>query len=264
MEIREALKKLGDFLEEVTYLKTLSHDNQEYPRWKNKVKAVLQAAFTKNSDEYKDFTWVGGLIGWLGMTEADRQELYLRDLKRDELEIMKILDRYEVIGIADTEKTTMVTQLPRKKSIESTKKPKAFIAHGGKSPALTKLCDFLTALGIKPLVVEDEPSQGRSVGEQVKWCLDQSDCAIVLATKGDIDGNTGEFLPRGNVLNEIGRFQEKFSSRIVYLIESGTKFPSNINEKVREHFKTQSMDKAFIKVAKELTVFGLIKALKPE
>ena len=142
--------------------------------------------------------------------------------------------------------------------------PKAFIAHGGKSPALTKLCDFLSALGVKPLVVEDEPSEGRSIGEQVKWCLDRCDCAIVLATKGDIDGNTGEFIPRGNVLNEIGRFQEKFSSRIVYLIESGTKFPTNISEKVLERFKPQSMDKAFIKVAKELTAFGLIKAVKPE
>ena len=142
--------------------------------------------------------------------------------------------------------------------------PKAFIAHGGRSPALTKLCDFLPALGVKPLVVEDEPSEGRSIGAQVTWFLDRCDCAIVLATKGDIDGNTGEFIPRGNVLNEIGRFQERFSKRIVYLIESGTKFPTNISEKVWERFTQDNMEMAFIKVAKELTAFGLIKAVKPE
>jgi hypothetical protein len=92
--------------------------------------------------------------------------------------------------------------------------------------------------------------------------LDQSDCAIVLATKGDIDGRTGEFLPRGNILIEVDRCQERFVGRIVYLIETGTKFPSNISEKVLARFSPQSMDKAFTKVARELAAFRLIRATK--
>jgi len=145
----------------------------------------------------------------------------------------------------------------------STEPPKAFIAHGGDSPALRNLKSFLEALGVQPLVVEEQPSEGRSVSENVDWYARQADCAIILATKGDIDGKTGSFIPRGNVLMEIGKLQQIFKDRIIYLLQAGTKFPTNIGEKVRERFTTQSMDKAFIKIAKELKKFGILKAVKP-
>jgi len=144
-----------------------------------------------------------------------------------------------------------------------TEPPKAFIAHGGDSPALSKLKSFLEALGVKPLVVEEQPSEGRSVGENVDWYARQADCAIILATKGDIDGKTGRFIPRGNVLIEIGKSQELFKDRIIYLLQAGVKLPTNINEKVRARFTSQNMDNAFIKIAKELNKFGLLKAVKP-
>jgi len=141
--------------------------------------------------------------------------------------------------------------------------PKAFIAHGGDSPALRKLKSFLEALGVQPLIVEEQPSEGRSVGENVDWYARKADCAIILATKGDIDGKTGRFIPRGNVLIEIGKSQELFKDRIIYLLQAGTKSPTNISEKVWGRFTTQRMDDAFIKIAKELNKFGILKAVKP-
>jgi len=141
--------------------------------------------------------------------------------------------------------------------------PKAFNAHGGDSPALSKLKTFLEALGVEPIVVEEQPSEGRSVAENVDWYSRQADCAIILATKGDINGKTGSFIPRGNVLMEIGKLQEIFKDRIIYLLQAGTKFPTNVSEKVRERFTSQNMDDAFIKIAKELREFGILKAVKP-
>lgn len=141
--------------------------------------------------------------------------------------------------------------------------PKAFIAHGGESQAFSKLQEFLTALGIEPMFAEGKASQDRSVDEQVDWCMSQGDCAIVLATKGDIDGKTGEFIPRGNVNIEIGRVQERFPGKIVYLLEEGAKFPSNVSEKVWERFTQDNMEKAFIKVVREMTAFGMLKSCKP-
>ena len=60
----------------------------------------------------------------------------------------------------------------------------------------------------------------------------------------------------------MGRCQERFPGRTIYLIEAETKYPSNISEKVWEEFSLECMDKAFIKIAKELTAFGFIKATK--
>lgn len=147
----------------------------------------------------------------------------------------------------------------QKPSRLSTGAPKAFVAHGGDSPALRKLKDFLLSLDVQPLVVEEQASEGRSVGEKVDWYAKQADCAIILATKGDIDGRTGDFIPRGNVLMEIGKLQELFKDKIIYLLQSGTKFPTNIGEKVWTGFSPQSMDNAFISVARELKAFGVKK-----
>jgi len=140
--------------------------------------------------------------------------------------------------------------------------PKAFIAHGGETTAREKLVNFLDALGITPIIVEGQPSEGRSKDKNVEHYLKQCDCAIILATKGDVDGRTGEFIPRGNILNEIGRAQEILPDKMIYLLDEETKFPTNIDEKVWERFTQESMDKAFIKIAKELRAFGLIKAVK--
>ncbi|OIP27354.1 MAG: hypothetical protein COW22_03440 [Chloroflexi bacterium CG15_BIG_FIL_POST_REV_8_21_14_020_46_15] len=143
-----------------------------------------------------------------------------------------------------------------------TEPPKAFIAHGGESPARKKLVNFLNALGITPIIVEEQPSEGRSKDKNVEHYLKQCDCTIILATKGDVDGQTGEFIPHGNILNEIGRAQEILPDKMIYLLQEETKFPTNIDEKVWERFTEENMDKAFIKVAKELRAFGLIKAVK--
>jgi len=141
--------------------------------------------------------------------------------------------------------------------------PKAFVAHGGESAARDKLQGFLVALGVTPIIVEEQPSEGRSKDKNVEHYLKQCDCAIILATKGDVDGQTGEFIPRGNILIETGRCQEILPDKMIYLLEEGTKFPTNIDEKVWVRFTNESMDKAFIKIAKELRAFGLIRSVKP-
>lgn len=176
----------------------------------------------------------------------------------------------EAIGKLEKEEERLLLEslekpknIPTKTSTDLADKPKAFIAHGGKTEARDKLCQFLTALDIIPLIAEEQPSEGRSVAENVDYYARQSDFAIILATKGDIDSKTGGFIPRGNVLMETGKLQEIFKDRIVYLLQAGTKFPTNISEKVRERFTSQNMDNAFIKIAKELNKFGILKAVKP-
>ncbi len=135
-------------------------------------------------------------------------------------------------------------------------RPKAFIAHGPETEALNKLCEFIDELGVKPLVVERLPSEGRSVNENVEHYLEQADCGLVLATKDDpVDGR---FQPRGNVNIEMGRFQERFGGRVIYLLEEGAAFPSNVSEKVWARFTQACMDEAFLKIARELKAFGLL------
>ena len=149
-------------------------------------------------------------------------------------------------------------------SIQTNKElPKTFIAHGGETEARSKLQKYLIALGVQPLIIEEESFEDRSVNQQVEHYLNQADCSIILGTADDKELEDGKLYPRRNVYIEIGRFQEKFPNRIIYLLEEGASFPSDISEKLYTRFTQDNMEKAFLRIVIELKAFGILKAVKP-
>ncbi len=257
MDRQRAIELLKQKSEEAVYVASLPFHNNEYLPWRRNIEDILETTFGVTSTEYKRVADVH--IETKGTREAIQQG-YKVMVHRIQQEVNSIIQKYEILGI---ERERSYIEVPPE-SIFREVPPKAFIAHGGDSPALNKLKDFLEALGVEPIVVEEQPSEGRSVAENVDHYARQADCAVILATKGDVDGKTGGFIPRGNVLMEIGKLQELLKDRIVYLVQAGTKLPTNISEKVRVRFSPQSMDDSFIKIAKELKKIGILKAVKPQ
>jgi predicted nucleotide-binding protein len=122
----------------------------------------------------------------------------------------------------------------------------------------------LIALDVQALAVEIQPSEGRLTEGQVDEYMKQADCAIILATYGHIvDQKTRKKHPRLNVVDELGRCRNAFPHRTILLLEKGVDLPSNVSGIVYEHFTKQNMENGFIKVARELREFGLIKPVKP-
>jgi len=237
MDKTEALNLLGRYLDEGPATR------EEYRLWCYRVEDVLKAAFGKDSDEYQRFdsTFWGLIESWDKM------------LPRHKVALESILQKYQTLGIPPP-------PLPTGHEVS----PKAFIAHGGKSASLNKLCSFLEALGVEPLVVEVEPSEGRLTEEQVDKYMKKADCAIILATYGHIeDVKTRKKHPRLNVVDELGRYRKVFPDRTILLLEKGVNLPSNVSGIVYQHFTKQNMEKAFIKVAAELRAFGLITPAEP-
>ena len=259
MEIKEVINLLKESLEELRNEPSLKQfRGGTFSTWKWKVRSILINGLTENA-WLPVKQWDTATIalpmpdttidpGW---QEGSFERHFEQKLPNVEATLQNIIWQLETFGT------------PYATSEKEEGAPKAFIAHGGKSEVRDKLCQFLTALGVTPLIVEEQPSEGRSVGENVDWYARQADCAIILATKGDIDGKTGRFIPRGNVLIEIGKSQELFKDRIIYLLQAGARLPTNISEKVRARFTTQNMDNAFIKIATELRKFGILRAVKP-
>lgn len=133
---------------------------------------------------------------------------------------------------------------------------RVFVSHGKDSAALTKVERFLRGLGLTPVIVKFEASQGGSVDDVVEREMISCECALILATKGDsVDG---EWQPRPNVIHEIGLAQEKLKHRLIYLKEEGCNFPSNISPKIWESFTQDNLENAFLKIVKELRAFGVI------
>ncbi len=253
IQIPRALALLKEYLWELDNLRTCHHDNKERWLWKNKVDVVLEAAFGKDSDEYIKLN-PKIKIGSAGLSDAESQRYYLRDLDDYDTGIVEILQKYEILGTPKEPDTDSEKSMIKEK-------PKAFISHGKGEGALLKLERFLNELGVQPIIVKDQPNLDRTVDNKVEECLGEADFVIILATGDDKVGNILQ--PRQNVIHEIGLAQKTHPGKIIYLLEEGAEFPSNIRPKVYESFARQSMDRAFIAIARELTAFEILKAVKP-
>ncbi|HKC62439.1 MAG TPA: TIR domain-containing protein [Pyrinomonadaceae bacterium] len=133
-----------------------------------------------------------------------------------------------------------------------------FISHGRKSNALDLVEDFIRALGLIPVIVMNQPSQGMSVDTKVSAYMKACVSAIVLATGDDkVEGSTF-YQPRQNVIHEIGLAQQMLTNRITYLLEENTEFPSNITPKVYERFTRDNLSTSFIAIVRDLKAFGVL------
>jgi predicted nucleotide-binding protein len=247
MDKKEAIEFLKQALDEVPQLRELRHGNQKFTLWYDRVRNIIQAALDKE-DLQRFSSWRAAHVADMFPDEV-YQEDYLGRLEDYETALQSIIEKYKLLG-SDTKPST-VTETP----------PKAFISHGKKSVALNKLKEFLGALGIEPLVVKEQASLDKTLDDKVSYYLSQADFVIILAT-GD-DKIEGKLHPRQNVIHEVGLAQNTHSGKIIYLLEEGTEFPSNISPKVWEPFKQRNMMDAFLHIARELRAYGMLRVIKP-
>ena len=262
MDVNKAVQLLKKALDDMNHLRTLHLGDQQFELWHNKVLDILEVAFGRNSSEYVRFTRAVSVL-FPTYTKADQQKEYNRRLDEYETALKSILQKYEILGIEE-EPLPIGKENGKQGVMMNNIQPAAFIVHGGRSGVLDKLREFVEALGIKPLIVEMLPSKGMTLADKVKKYQQEADCAIILATRGGIiDTKSGKQHPRLNVIDELSSFWEAFPERVIVLLEKGAELPSNKSGLTYEPFARQSMDRAFIAIARELTEMKILKAVKP-
>jgi predicted nucleotide-binding protein len=158
------------------------------------------------------------------------------------------------IGKVEAEGETWIDSMNPEKN--KSDKIKAFISHGKVSPALSKIEKYLRELDIEPLIVVEKASLGKTIPEKVEYYMDRANFVIILATSDNlIDGKMN---PRGNVLHEIGLAQIKFPGKIIYLLEKGCEFSSNISPRVWERFSQDNLENVYSRLVIELKALGFI------
>jgi hypothetical protein len=252
MNAEDLLHLLREKLEELSTFTPGTHREARWTRWCSEMQAIVREVFGDESPELKGFSsatsWGRPIVGTEDYIarEADKRFAQICETSSGWLEALTL--QIERFGVRRRTGSREFVGRP----------PRVFVAHGRPSKALDRLSDFLRALGCEPIVVEKMPSEGRSVNDNVEHYLNQSDCAIVLATGDDLVD--GRVFARPNVHVEIGRFQERFRDKVVYLLEKNVALPSNVAEKVYERFTRDNLTSAFIKVANEVRAFGYLKA----
>jgi len=249
MDKGKAIELLREALNDIPHLRELHYDNQEFKLWHDKVQNIIKAAL--DTDDLKRFSsWRAIHVrGWF--SDNVYQKDYLDKLTDYETALKSIIEKHEILGIEI--KPAAMTGLP----------PKAFIAHEGETRALTMLKEFLEALEIQYFIAEAKASGGRSIEGQVDWTQSKADFAICLATKGKaINKKTGKHYMAPNIIDELGRARQVFGNKIILLVQKGVEVHTNVREIVYETFTTTNVEKAFIKIAKELRNWGFIRVGK--
>lgn len=123
-----------------------------------------------------------------------------------------------------------------------------FISHTGESDALSKLSEFLRAIGVPYVIAEKQPKRGKSVKAHVAEQMKRCGASILLKSK-----NTSR-----SVLVEQGQLEELFPGKVIYLVEKGTPEGPLEKEQVHETYTQTSMESAFVHVARELLALGYL------
>jgi len=260
MDRQRAIELLKQKSNEAAYVASLHYRNGEYLPWRRNIEDILEEAFGLSSTEYKRVANTKSGID--RGTRSELQRAYIWLVARIQLEVNSVVQKYENLGIGSGQSIPEVSP----ESVLREVPPSVFISHGKESVALRKLKEFIETLGIEPLLVKRQASLDKDVPDKVNLYLDQADFVIVLATGDDTvrDDKTGAqtIQPRQNVIHEIGLAQKTHPGRVIYLLEEGADFPSNIRPKVWESFKQRNMIDAFHGILRELRAYGILKVTK--
>jgi predicted nucleotide-binding protein len=132
----------------------------------------------------------------------------------------------------------LLDALRKLKIISGTRLPLSFIVHGHDSPAVLELKNYIqnTLKWQEPIVLREQPSQGKTLIEKFEEFTRKVDCVFVLLTPDDkaISSGTNDEKRRSrqNVIFELGFFYgalERRSGRVILLYKGPTELPSDIS-----------------------------------
>jgi predicted nucleotide-binding protein len=134
-----------------------------------------------------------------------------------------------------------------------------FVVHGHDDALRSEVCRLLEKLGLKPIVLFEQPDKGRTVIEKFEQHANVG-YAVVLLTPDDEGGLRGkeQVTPRArqNVIFELGFFYGKLGRKnVCAILKEGLEFPSDINGVI---YKRADHAGAWrLELAKEMKAAGL-------
>lgn len=117
--------------------------------------------------------------------------------------------------------------------MDAKNQPKVFISHVHDEKAITTLAEFIENSGLKPVILDQQPSKGQTIIDKFEEQADEADFAIVLLTPDDVGSSkaTGKRKPRArqDVIFELGYLLGGLGSqRVCALYKEGVELPSGI------------------------------------
>ena len=231
---QRALGLIQNALDQIPDVKAKGGSSQEFKTWQRDTRVALGRIFDEehsvefDSISYTPFMFtVGGSSGdqFSGpfQTGMGTAEAMLKSFRTE------IKDYWPDDSRPDDD-SRPATEEPIS---DATHDDRVFVVHGRDDSVRATVASFLSRIGLDPIVLQDQPNEGRTIIEKFE---DYSDVgfAVVLLTPDDIGGLNGtdendlKPRPRQNVVLEWGFFLGKLGrDRVAALLQDEVEFPND-------------------------------------
>ena len=200
------IDRLRRALNEIPRLQQQSSDSADFKKWKRNTEIAIENSFETESRHVKEFASISYYprVFVTGM-DPSYQKYYLGGLQSASVVLESMIE--EVEEYWQDERAPTGAQVER--SVEKNTK-EVFVIHGRNDEAKEKVARFLHQLGLKPVILAEQPSHGLTIIEKFERHADVS-FAIALLTPddtGSLGSEPDALLPRArqNVIFELGYF----------------------------------------------------------
>ena len=211
-----AIARLQKALDAIPELEQLPYRSSKFEKWERATMSVIFETFGSRSPHMQDFTYrIEDYSDGLNLTPT---ELVLKSMIE------------EIEEYWDDENQT--PQSPTVQEHERTNTKEVFVIHGRDNEAKETVARFLTRLDLTPVILHEQPNQGRTIIEKFERNA-QVGFAVALLTPDDVGALKNEeknlkLRARQNVVFELGYFLGRLGrERVCALTKGNIEIPSD-------------------------------------
>ena len=222
---QRAIGRLVEAREALSGLESLDFDAPEVRKWARDTEVAIQYVFSGSARHIRDFTSIWRITIYAG-TRNEYQRIHTRRVVNaypvlDSM-IKEIEDQWEDAPLS----LEQVEGQPPQKAVGN----RVFVIHGRNHGVRDTVVRFLEKLQLEPVVMMEQPNQGRTVIEKLEDTAN-ADFAVALLTPDDqgmLKGNGPKARGRQNVIFELGYFLRHLGrDKVCALVQGEVEIPSD-------------------------------------
>ena len=233
-EIDTAIAKLRRRIESIKAIdpNQIPFNDQKVKNIETSIRETIRDIFGQDSPEFHDHQyhqiWSGGHV--VGMDDSECQHNFASGIPQT----MSLLEG--LVQHLEERKLDLGTSQPVPVRSTVADNNNIFIVHGRHNESKEAIARFLECLDLKPIVLHEQPNQGKTVIEKFEANAEVG-FAVIILTADDVgalamNGNKEPLKQRSrqNVIFELGYFVGRLTrARVCALYEEGVELPSDIH-----------------------------------
>ena len=228
----QAIDRIQKALDAIPEVAETNSRSQEFAKWRRNTEVVLEYTFGMNTRQVNEFCEIRYI---LGVISTDTPDYLFHQAWRNGLQQAAAILRVMLEEIHEYWSDDMhVSGMPEKFAPE---KPvitnNVFVVHGKDEEAKQQVARFLESLGLKPIILQEQPSRGNTIIEKFEEHAQSAGFAVALCTPDDVgalasDRGNLKLRMRQNVVFELGYFAGKIGrKRVCALLKGNIERPSD-------------------------------------